>query len=258
MLLDLAQGPDAGGPGPASRTFWSTRAPGRGSITMSPSCRVRPPKPAGANFYPDGRQRRKRSSAGFSRCRRPSAPGRRASSRRFAAAPDRRFSTVPVQPRVSERSRARRAAAARSGRPGDRADAEGLPDEACGRVPVQRLLRQRRGVDGAEGHDRADDRSVRGVRGRVLQLQGGVRVVHHAAGRSREREDPEVQRRAAGHREPPADRPGATQSEARVRWRRWSWSTRSSRPATAIAACRPQPSIFPTTSASPGRRAPSA
>ena len=45
-------------------------------------------------------------------------------------------------------------------------------DEARRRVSVERLLRQRRRVDGAEGRDRADHRPVRGLRGRVVQLQG--------------------------------------------------------------------------------------
>ena len=49
-------------------------------------------------------------------------------------------------------------------------------------VSVERLLRQRREVDGARRDDRADHRSVRGVRGRVVQLQGGVRGVHHGQG----------------------------------------------------------------------------
>ena len=60
-------------------------------------------------------------------------------------------------------------------------------DEARRRVPVERLLRQRRRLDGAQGRHRADHRAVRGLRGRVLQLQGGVRVVHHRPRRCRER-----------------------------------------------------------------------
>ena len=42
-----------------------------------------------------------------------------------------------------------------------------------------------------------------------------------------------------------------------ARWRRSASSTRSLRPATATAACRPPPTTSPTTSASSGKRAPS-
>ena len=62
---------------------------------------------------------------------------------------------------------------------------------------------------------RADHRSVRGLRGRVVQLQGGVRGVHHAARRRRDAEAGAVRRRAAGDREQPADRPEVPQPEAR-------------------------------------------
>ena len=90
-----------------------------------------------------------------------------------------------VQPRVSGRDRARRGAAARSRGSHDAADAQELPREARGQSAEQRLLRQRRRVDGARREHRADHRPVRGVRGRVVQLQGGVRIVHHASRRRR-------------------------------------------------------------------------
>ena len=48
---------------------------------------------------------------------------------------------------------------------------------------IERLLRQRREVDGARRLDRADHRPLRGLRGRVVQLQGRVRGVHHRQGR---------------------------------------------------------------------------
>ena len=59
----------------------------------------------------------------------------------------------------------------------------------------------------------------------------------------------EVRRRAAGHREPPADRSRSTATRSSARWRRSSSSTRSSRPATATAASRRRPSTCRTTSA---------
>ena len=62
-----------------------------------------------------------------------------------------------LQRRVSGRARARGGAAARGGGAGGRADAQDLPDQARRRAALERLLRQRRRVDGAEGRDRADD-----------------------------------------------------------------------------------------------------
>ena len=59
------------------------------------------------------------------------------------------------------------------------ARAEGVPDRARRRLPQQRLLRQRRRLDGARRRHRADDRPVRGLRGRVVQLQSGLRGLHH-------------------------------------------------------------------------------
>ena len=88
-----------------------------------------------------------------------------------------------LQPRVSGRDRARRGVAARSGGADDAADAEELSREARRQPPEQRLLRQRRRVDGARRQHRADHRPVRGLRGRVVQLQGRVRIVHHASRR---------------------------------------------------------------------------
>ena len=209
-----------------------------------------PAKPEGANFYPDGASKaeieRWIAVAAGRRARRAPPGSSRDSPRRRTAT----FSIVPYsveyQNELARTAALLREAAALA----DRADAQGVPDEARRRVSVERLLRQRRGLDGAEGRDRADDRSVRGLRGRVLQLQGGVRGVHHRAGRSRERQAAEVRRRAAGHRKPPADRPEVPQPEARRARAASSSSTRSSPPATATAACRPRRSTCRTTSAS--------
>ena len=49
----------------------------------------------------------------------------------------------------------------------------------------------------------------------LFNYKAGVRVVHHRAGRGGDREAAEVRRRAAGHREPPADRSEVPQPEAR-------------------------------------------
>ena len=67
---------------------------------------------------------------------------------------------------------------------------------------------------------------VRGLRGRVVQLQGGVRGVHRRARRRRDAEAGALRRRAAGDREQPADRSEVPQPEARARWRRSASSTR--------------------------------
>ena len=130
-------------------------------------------------------------------------------------------------------------------------------DHARRRVPHQRLLRERHGVDGARRRDRADHRPLRGLRGRVVQLQGGVRGVHHRARRGGDEEAAGVQRQLQElENNLPIDRSTAIRSSARSR--RFASSTWSSPPATATAACRPPPSTCRTTSASSRKRAPSA
>ncbi len=66
-----------------------------------------------------------------------------------------------------------------------------------------------------KGSDRADDRTLRGLRGRVVQLQSRLRVLHHCRGRSRKREAGEIFRPASGHRGSSADRPEVSQPEDR-------------------------------------------
>ena len=124
------------------------------------------------------------------RCLRPSARGPPASSPRSAAAAGRQAVRArALQPRVPGRARARRAELLREAAAlTDAADAEALPRDARGRVHLERLLRQRRRLDGARRAHRADHRAVRGLRGRVVQLQGGVRGVHHACATTPRRE----------------------------------------------------------------------
>ena len=102
--------------------------------------------------------------------------------------PRRTFRRRAVLGRVPGRARRSRGAAARSRAADDAADAEGLPHQPRRRVHLERLLRQRCRVDGARRLDRADDRAVRGLRRRVVQLQGGVRSLHHRARRRRNEE----------------------------------------------------------------------
>ena len=131
-------------------------------------------------------------------------------------------------------------------------------DTRAAALAEQRLLRQRHRLDGAGRQHRADHRPVRDLRGRVVQLQGGVRGVHHAARRRRDAEAgagwaPSCRASRTTCRSTPSS---GTRSWAR--WRRSGWSTPCSRRATATAACRPRPSTCPTTSAWSRRRAPSA
>ncbi len=84
-----------------------------------------------------------------------------------------------VQPRVSRRAGTCRVSSARGGC-GDRGRViEALSRIAREGVSLQRLLRERSRLDGARFHHRTHDRSVRGVRGRVVQSEGRVRSVHH-------------------------------------------------------------------------------
>ena len=73
--------------------------------------------------------------------------------------------------------------------------------------------------------DRADHRPVRGLRGRVVQLQGGVRGVHHRARRRRDEEAAVVLEAPAGARERAADRSRSTATPSSARSRRSASST---------------------------------
>ena len=127
----------------------------------------------------------------------------------------RRLHRRALQRRIPGRAGPRRGAPAGGGRSHHAAHAQGLPAGARGGVPQQRLLRQRREVDGARRHDRADHRPLRGLRGRVVQRQGGLRGLHHREGRRRVGQADPVRRRPAVDRRRPADRPEVPQSQAR-------------------------------------------
>ena len=122
------------------------------------------------------------------------AEGRRARRRRPASSPSirrgagRRASRrcpIPSSTRTSSSAAALlREAAALT----DAADAQEVPRSCAPTLPLERLLRQRRRLDGARRVDRADHRPLRDLRRRVVRLQGGVRSVHHAARRCRDEE----------------------------------------------------------------------
>ena len=131
--------------------------------------------------------RRRTSSAGFSRCRKPSGPARPASSRSIRRAGN-SFTLVPYN--VEYQGELARAAALLrdAAQLTKRADAQGLSDQARRRVPVQRLLRERRRVDGAGGRDRADHRArTRSTRTSSSTTRPGSRRTSRCRIRSRPR-----------------------------------------------------------------------
>ena len=117
--------------------------------------------------------------------------------------------------RVSGRARRSGGAAARRGKADDAADAREVSVGSRRCVHFQRLLRQRCRLDGARCLDRSDDRSLRGVRRRMVQLQGRLRSVHHATRRRGDEEAAVIRRRAAGPGECTADRSEVSQSPPR-------------------------------------------
>ena len=102
-------------------------------------------------------------------------------------------------------------------------DAAGLTDNAyaeevsqpAGRgVSLQRLLRERPGVDGSGRAPRHHHRPLRDLQRRNFRLQGGVRGVRQPPRRRGEREALRLHPASAGDREQPAHRSAVSQSEA--------------------------------------------
>ena len=155
-----------------------------------------PPKPAEANFYPAGATKdevdawmkklpeaQRQHAAGFFTTIRRTPSG-------FVAVPY----SLEYQGELARAAALLRDAAALTAQPTLKAFLDG----ARGRVRVERLLRERPGVDGARQQHRTHDRPVRGVRGRVVQRESGLRGVHRRPRRGRVAEAREVRRRAAG------------------------------------------------------------
>ena len=140
-------------------------------------------KPGEGNFYPAGATKAEVEHwiAGLPADEHAKATGFFTTIRRAAPGSAQPFVLVPYSLEYQGELAPGRRAVARSRGAHDAADAQGLPDREGGRLPDERLLRERRRVDGARRVHRADDRPVRGLRGRVVQLQGRVRVVHHRA-----------------------------------------------------------------------------
>ena len=211
-----------------------------------------PAKPEGANFYPagatQGRHRGVAEGAAGGGARagdgllhdHPAAGGREGRQGRLR---DR-----ALQRRVPGRAGACRRAAARGGRPDGPAHAEGVPDEPRGRLPQQRLLRERRGVDGARREHRADDRArTRSTRTSGSTPRPASRRSSRSATTTRRRSWRSWARSCRGSRTTcRSTRSCAIRSSAG--WRPSASSTSCSPRATAIAACRRRPSICRTTS----------
>ena len=139
-----------------------------------------PAKPEGGNFYPAGSSKEdiERWVKALPDAQQRQATGFYTTLRR---GPDGKLIVVPYsveyQGELSEAAVLLREAAALTQQPTLKA----FLDCPRGRLPLQRLLRQRRGVDGAGRQRRADHRALRGLRGRLVQLQGRLRGLHHPA-----------------------------------------------------------------------------
>ena len=183
MLLALQQRPEPARPGPLALLPDQQGA----VVAARPQRAVRARRArqaGGGQLLSRRRVARPRSSSGWRRCRRrpgPAATGFFTTIRRGAGGG---FIGRALQRRVPGRAGAGGVEHLRGGgRSHHAAHPQGLPAGARRGVPQQRLLRQRREVDGARRLDRADHRPLRGLRGRVVQRQGGLRGVHHREGR---------------------------------------------------------------------------
>ena len=94
-------------------------------------------------------------------------------------------------------------------------DAETLPEHARRGLPLQRLLRERRCVDGPRRSARHHHRAVRDLQRRAVRLQGIVRSLRQRARRGGERQAGRVLQESAGDRRPSSDRSEVSQSEDR-------------------------------------------
>ncbi len=97
----------------------------------------------------------------------------------------------------------------------DNATLKKVLDRSRGRVPLQRLLRERHRMDGSRRPDRHHDWALRNLQRRYLRLQGGVRSLCQFARRRRDSQAEVLRRSYAGSGEQPADRSEVSQSEAR-------------------------------------------
>ena len=213
MLLDLAR--DESPEGRARlHYFLINKGPWSRLDHDEPFVPGAPPKPEGANFYPAGATKAEIEKwiQSLPEAERARATGFFTVVRR---APNGQLHARPVQRRVSERAGARGRAAARGGRPRGRADAEGVSHEAR----ATRSCRTTTTTATSRGWS---------SKGAIEPTIGPYEVYedeffnYKAAFEAfiTVRDDaesgklPEVRRRAAGHREPPADRSEVPQSRS--------------------------------------------
>ena len=148
------------------RAFMRTRGRGRASTRTSRSCPACGPKPPAANFYPAGATKaeieawlkslpaaRARRATGFFTTIRRSPPGA--------------LHAVPYSVEYQGELARAAGAAARGGAAATAADAARRSSTRARRRSFERLLRQRRGVDGAGRDHRAHHRPLRGLRRRA-------------------------------------------------------------------------------------------
>ena len=144
-----------------------------------------PAKPEPANFYPAGATKAEVEQwmQELPAPRRTRATGFFTTIRR---GPDGKLDGRALQPRVPGRAGAGRAASARGGR-GDRAaDVKAFLEARAEAFSSNDYYDSDVAWMELDATHRADDRAVRGLRGRVVQLQGGVRGVHRRQGRGRD------------------------------------------------------------------------
>ena len=123
-----------------------------------------PAKPEGANFYPAGATKAD-VEAWHKTLSEQRTRGRDRLLHRDPPRDGRQVHERAVQRRVSGRAGDHGGSAARRGERHASADAEEVPLGARRCAAVERLLRERRRVDGARRQPRTDHRSVRGLRG---------------------------------------------------------------------------------------------
>ena len=207
-------------------------------INKGPWSRLDHNKPfvPGAPAKPEGRtsirraQPKRRSRSGWTRCRTRRKLWPPASSRRSGEALTAHSRRCRTRSSIRGSWRKRRALLREAAQLTTQPTLKHVPDHTRRCFHLERLLRQRCGLDGARRVDRADHRPVRGLRGRVVQLQGGVRSVHHRSRRRPKRRSWSLQRRVAGLENALPIDPPLPQSQARFaranprrqrRLRRW-------------------------------------
>ena len=149
----------------------------------------------------------------------------------------------------------RRQPAARSSGPATEPTLKAFLTKRADAFPVQRLLRQRRRLDGIEGRDGTDDRTLRSLRRRVASTTR--RPSNPLSPFWMKRRRPSSRNSAVELQDienhlpiDPKYRNPKNRRRRPIRRRRMKFL----RPATPITACKPPPSICRTMSASPNEK----